>query len=542
MVYDVTVIVPEGRDRDEGYIRKEAGRILQAQGQRVNLNGAQLVIEKRSVDARRRQIKIVLRCRLYVGEKAAAAEESLPVWLPAASSGKTVVIVGAGPAGLFGALKLLEKGIRCIIVERGEQVSRRKVTIARISREGLVDGNSNYCFGEGGAGCFSDGKLYTRSDKRGNLAQVLRIFHHFGADPSILTAAHPHIGTDRLPTVIDAMRAQIEELGCRFLFGSRCADFIMEEKNGEKRVRGVRIQDTKSGEEQEIRADAVLLATGHSAADIYSLLARIAPDSLEAKGFAFGVRVEHPRALIDRIQYHGDADAARKLGAAEYRLTSQVDGRGVYSFCMCPGGFVVPSASSPGQIVINGMSAAGRNSAWSNAAIVVETHPEDIPEHFRREAEALGCSALAGLLARTRLEEETCRRGDGRQQAPAQRLTDYLARRESGNLPRTSYAPGLAASRLDEWLPPHLNGRLGEAFRIFDGKMKGYISDEALIIASETRTSTPVRILRDKASGESPVLHGLYPAGEGSGYSGGIASSAMDGIAQCERIMEALGA
>lgn len=541
MVYDVTVIVPEGRDRDEGYIRKEAGRILQAQGQRVNLNGAQLVIEKRSVDARRRQIKIVLRCRLYVGEKAAAAEERLPVWLPAASSGKTVVIVGAGPAGLFGALKLLEKGIRCIIVERGAQVSQRKVDIARISREGLVDGNSNYCFGEGGAGCFSDGKLYTRSDKRGNLAQVLRIFHHFGADPSILTAAHPHIGTDRLPAVIDAMRAQIEELGCEFRFGSRCADFIMEEKNGEKRVRGVRIQDTKSGEEQEIEADAVLLATGHSAADIYMTLARIAPDSLEAKGFAFGVRVEHPRALIDRIQYHGDAAAAQKLGAAEYRLTSQVDGRGVYSFCMCPGGFVVPSASSPGQIVINGMSAAGRNSAWSNAAIVVETRPEDIPDRFRQEAEALGCSALAGLLARTRLEEETCRRGDGRQQAPAQRLTDYLARRESGSLPRTSYAPGGVPSRLDEWLPPHLNGRLGEAFRIFDGKMKGYISDEALIIASETRTSTPVRILRDKASGESPVLHGLYPAGEGSGYSGGIASSAMDGIAQCERIMEALG-
>ncbi len=541
MVYDVTVIVPEGRDKDEGYIKQEAGRLLLAKGQRVNPGAGRLVVEKRSVDARRRQIKIVLRCKLYVGEEPESDEAALPQWLPASSSRKTVVIVGTGPAGLFGALKLLEKGIRCVIVERGSQVSQRKVDIARISREGLVDGNSNYCFGEGGAGCFSDGKLYTRSDKRGNLAQVLRIFNHFGADPSILTAAHPHIGTDRLPAVIDAMRQKIEELGCQFLFGHCCTDFIIEESAGEKRVRGVRVQDTKSGEEQEIRADAVLLATGHSAADIYMTLARIAPESLEAKGFAFGVRVEHPRALIDRIQYHGDAAAAQKLGAAEYRLTSQVDGRGVYSFCMCPGGFVVPSASSPGQIVINGMSAAGRNSAWSNAAIVVETHPEDIPEHFRREAEALGCPALAGLLARTRLEEETCRRGDGRQQAPAQRLTDYLARRESSSLPRTSYAPGLVASRLDEWLPPHLNGRLGEAFRIFDGKMKGYISDEALIIASETRTSTPVRILRDKESGESPVLRGLYPAGEGSGYSGGIASSAMDGIAQCGRIMEALG-
>ena len=541
MVYDVTVIVPEGKDKDEGYIKKEAVGLLQAKGQRIDTGTARLAVEKRSVDARRRQIKIVLRCKFYVGEEPLAEKAALPRWLPASSSRKTVVIVGTGPAGLFGALTLLEKGIRCIIVERGAQVSQRKVDIARISREGLVDGDSNYCYGEGGAGCFSDGKLYTRSDKRGNLAQVLRIFNHFGADSSILTAAHPHIGTDRLPAVIDAMRAQIEELGCQFLFGHRCTDFIIEESAGGKRVCGVRVQDTKSGEEQEIKADAVLLATGHSAADIYSLLARIAPESLEAKGFAFGVRVEHPRALIDRIQYHGDAEAAQKLGAAEYRLTSQVDGRGVYSFCMCPGGFVVPSASSPGQIVINGMSAAGRNSVWSNAAIVVETHPEDIPARFRTEAEAMGCPALAGLLARTWLEEETCRHGDGRQQAPAQRLTDYLARRESGSLPRTSYAPGLVASRLDEWLPPHLNGRLGEAFRIFDGKMKGYISDEALIIASETRTSTPVRILRGKASGESPVLKGLYPAGEGSGYSGGIASSAMDGIAQCGRIMEALG-
>ena len=541
MVYDVTVIVPEGRDKDEEFIKKEACRLLQAKGQRVNPGAGRLVVEKRSVDARRRQIKIVLRCKLYVGEEPVPEDSALPQWLPASSSRKTVVIVGTGPAGLFGALKLLEKGIRCVIVERGSQVPQRKVDIARISREGLVDGNSNYCFGEGGAGCFSDGKLYTRSDKRGNLAQVLRIFNHFGADPSILTAAHPHIGTDRLPAVIDAMRQKIEELGCQFLFGHCCTDFIIDESTGGKRVCGVRVQDTKSGEEQEIRADAVLLATGHSAADIYSLLARIAPESLEAKGFAFGVRVEHPRALIDRIQYHGDAEAIRKLGAAEYRLTSQVDGRGVYSFCMCPGGFVVPSASSPGQIVINGMSAAGRNSAWSNAAIVVETHPEDIPERFRKEAEGLGCPALAGLLARTWLEEETCLHGDGRQQAPAQRLTDYLARRESGSLPRTSYAPGLVASRLDEWLPPHLNERLGEAFRIFDGKMKGYISDEALIIASETRTSTPVRILRDKESGESPVLRGLFPAGEGSGYSGGIASSAMDGIAQCGRILEALG-
>ncbi len=538
MILDATIIVPEEKEKDEAYLKRAAQKELQTKGKRVNMNKAHLIVEKRSIDARHSQIKIVLRCKIYIGEEP-QDKDALPVWKPA-SSKKTVAIIGSGPAGLFGALKLLEKGIKCIIIERGEQVSQRKIDIARISREGIVGGDSNYCFGEGGAGCFSDGKLFTRSDKRGNLAQVIRIFNHFGADSSILTAAHPHIGTDRLPTVIDAMRKKIEELGCPFLFNTRCTDLIIEEKAVEKRVRGVKVTDTKSGSEKEISCDAVLLATGHSASEIYQMLARIAPESLVAKGTAFGVRVEHPRELIDRIQYHGDAEAAKKLGAAEYRLTSQVDGRGVYSFCMCPGGFIVPSASSPGQIVINGMSAAGRNSAWSNAAIVVETHPEDISERFRREAAGLGCSALAGLLARTWLEEETCRRGDGRQKAPAQRLVDYLARKESCDLPRTSYAPGVVVSRLDEWLPPQLNDRLSEAFRIFDGKMKGYISDEALIIASETRTSTPVRILRDRTSGASPVIKGLYPAGEGSGYSGGIVSSAMDGIAQCERIMEAL--
>ncbi len=540
MVYDVTVIVPEEKDKDEAYLKKEAGRILQAKGQRVNLAAARLVVQKRSVDARRSRIKIVFRCKLYIGEEP-LLPGSLPQWLPARSE-KTVAIVGSGPAGLFGALKLLEKGVRCVIIERGDQVSQRKADIARISREGNVDGDSNYCFGEGGAGCFSDGKLYTRSDKRGNLAQVLGIFKHFGADPAILTAAHPHIGTDRLPAVIDAMRQKIEELGCEFRFNSRCTDFIIEEKDGGKRVVGLKLKDTKDGRQTELACDAVLLATGHSATDIYRTLATLAPDSLEAKGFAFGVRVEHPRELIDRIQYHGDPAAAQKLGAAEYRLTSQVDGRGVYSFCMCPGGFIVPSASEPGQVVINGMSAAGRNSVWSNAAIVVETHPEDIPDRFRTEAEAMGCPALAGLLARTSLEQETCTHGDGTQKAPAQRLVDYLARRESRSLPRTSYTPGVVSSRLDQWLPPHLNRRLGEAFRIFDGKMRGFICDDALLVASETRTSTPARIVRDKESGESPALKGLYPAGEGSGYSGGIASSAMDGMAQCERIMEALGA
>ncbi|MBQ9538019.1 MAG: FAD-binding protein, partial [Treponema sp.] len=341
--------------------------------------------------------------------------------------------------------------------------------------------------------------------------------------------------------VIDAMRGKIQELGCEFRFNCRCTGFIIQEKDGEKTVTGLKVKDTKNGTEDTIVCDAVLLATGHSATDIYMTLAALAPESLESKGFAFGVRVEHPRALIDSIQYHGDSAAARNLGAAEYRLTSQVDSRGVYSFCMCPGGFIVPSSSEAGQIVINGMSAAGRNSLWSNAAIVVETHPEDIPEQFQKQAKDMGCPALAGLLARNWLEKETCKHGDGNQKAPAQRLLDYLAQRESPSLPRTSYTPGIVSSRLDEWLPPHLNKRLPDALRIFDEKMKGYISDEALIVAIESRTSTPVRILRDKSSGQSPAIKGLYPAGEGSGYSGGIASSAMDGMAQCACIIQSFG-
>lgn len=517
------------------------------------------VFSKKSLDARHGKAKFVMRYDVYIGEEAPSQEDLLPQWKSVKGSKcKSVLVVGSGPAGLFGALKLLEGGVKPIIIERGSDTKTRKVDIAKISTRGLLDSDSNYCFGEGGAGTFSDGKLFTRSNKRGNVGQVLRIFNHFGADASILTDAHPHIGTDKLPYIINAMRAKIIELGGEFYFNTRCTGFITSGKNS---VDGIKTVNTKSGEEKDFFADAVLLATGHSAGDIYELLAKTAPQALEAKTFAAGVRIEHPRATIDAIQFHG-----RKMpNAAEYSLTSQQTGssktgnaasygkedeRGVYTFCMCPGGFVVPSATESGTIVVNGMSAAKRNSNWSNSAVVVETRPEDIPEKFKEMAKKNGCSALAGLYFRSSIEREAflqANTGSGGnsmegQKAPAQLLEDFLSHKKSPQekLPKTSYFPGITSSRLDQWLPAQIARRMEKAFKEFNKKMKGFICGEALLIAPETRTSTPVRILRDRESYECCALKKLYPAGEGSGYSGGIVSSAMDGINACAKIMERL--
>lgn len=517
------------------------------------------VFSKKSLDARHGKAKFVMRYDVYIGEEAPSQEDLLPQWKSVKGSKcKSVLVVGSGPAGLFGALKLLEGGIKPIIIERGSDTKTRKVDIAKISTRGLLDSDSNYCFGEGGAGTFSDGKLFTRSNKRGNVGQVLRIFNHFGADASILTDAHPHIGTDKLPYIINAMRAKIIELGGEFHFNTRCTGFIT---NGKNSVDGIKTVNTKSGEEKDFFADAVLLATGHSAGDIYELLAKTAPQALEAKTFAAGVRIEHPRATIDAIQFHG-----RKMpNAAEYSLTSQQTGssktgnaasygkedeRGVYTFCMCPGGFVVPSATESGTIVVNGMSAAKRNSNWSNSAVVVETRTEDIPEKFKEMAKKNGCPALAGLYFRSSIEREAflqANTGSGEnsmegQKAPAQLLEDFLSHKKSPQekLPKTSYFPGITSSRLDQWLPDQIARRMEKAFKEFNKKMKGFICGEALLIAPETRTSTPVRILRDRESYECCALKKLYPAGEGSGYSGGIVSSAMDGINACTKIMERL--
>ena len=542
MQKEITITIKPEEENNQNLYKKLVKIELKKQNILLpkNQDEINLVFVKKSIDARHGQQKIHLRFKVFIGEKPTAEEidgrNFVPEWKKADGK-KSVIVVGSGPAGLFGALKLLESGIKPIIIERGKNTKERRQDIALISTKSKVDSDSNYCFGEGGAGTFSDGKLYTRSNKRGNINSVLQIFAFFGADQKILTDAHPHIGTDKLPQIINNMRNKIIELGGEFLFEERLVDFILEEKNGSKEIKGVKIQNTQTGKKIEIFADAVLLATGHSANDIYTLIASKAPAALEAKTFAAGVRVEHPRELIDSIQFHGNAKP--ELGAAEYRVTTQIDGRGVYSFCMCPGGFVVPSATSADGIVVNGMSAAKRNSKWSNAAIVVEIRPEDVPQKFVKMAEDAGCSQLAGLFFRTEIENLAAKNGDG-QSAPAQRLTDFLEGRKSETLPQSSYTAGLVSSELDKWLPKHISERLKSGFKEINKNMHGFICDDALMIAPETRTSTPVRILRDKENCQCIAIKKLYPAGEGSGYSGGIVSSAMDGIKCCSEIAKIL--
>lgn len=529
MITEVTITVLPDDEKNKNLIEK----LILKELAKKNVSAGKKhipVFVKKSIDARHGQLKYHLRYKVFIDEEPGEVKTSaLPEW-KSADGKKTVIIVGSGPAGLFGALKLLEKGIKPVIVERGERTSDRKKSIAKISTQDLVDSDSNYCFGEGGAGTFSDGKLYTRSNKRGDISKILQIFVRFGADEKILTDAHPHIGTDKLPAVINAMRNFIIEKGGEFYFNSKCTGFIGKNNC----ITGISMENIKSGEKLELKGDAVLLATGHSASDIYEMLAKISPHSLEAKTFAMGVRVEHPRTLIDSIQYHGRTEG---MAAAEYRLVTQVEDRGVYSFCMCPGGFVVPSATGPDEIVVNGMSAAGRNSKWSNAAIVVETRPEDIPEEFVQRAKGAGCKALAGLYFRKYIEEETKKQGKG-QAAPAQRMTDFLANRETKDFPPSSYTPGIVSSRIDIWMPEQIAGRLAQGFLDFGKNMKGFVNKDAVLIASETRTSTPVRILRDKESCESVAIKNMYPAGEGAGYAGGIVSSAMDGEKVCQAISE----
>ena len=532
MIYETTITILPEEEKNTSLLESKVLKQLNIKNKKeVNA----FVLQKKSIDARKGKIKFHLRYAVYVGESPEDKKFS-PKWKKV-NGEKKVIVVGSGPAGLFASLQLLESGIKPILIERGSRTSKRKTDIAKISTTGIVDANSNYCFGEGGAGTFSDGKLFTRSNKRGDISKILSIFNYHGANENILSDAHPHIGSDKLPKIINNMIDTIINFGGEVYFDKICTDLILEKTSDDKFIaKGIRCGS------EAIFADAVILATGHSATDIYQMLNSVAIKNkidvskiLEEKTFAVGVRVEHPRTVIDKIQYHGK-DRTENLPAAEYRLTTQVDERGVYSFCMCPGGLVVPSSSSPEEIVVNGMSPSSRNSKWSNAAIVVEVRPEDAKQILKENNIDLENSELASLKFRTYLEKLTYQNGSGIK-APAQKLSDFINGVESKSFPETSYTPGLISSRLDLWLPKFIHQRLQKAFVKFNENMKGFICDKAILIASETRTSTPVRILRDKETLQSPVIQNLFPAGEGSGYSGGIVSSAMDGENVAKKIL-----
>ena len=469
-------------------------------------------ILKRSIDARQRTIYVNLTLRVYIQEEPADEVYEKTVYQDV-SRGRSVVVVGAGPGGLFAALRLVELGLRPIVVERGKNVHDRKKDLALITKNQQVDEESNYCFGEGGAGAYSDGKLYTRSKKRGNVEKILRVFCQHGASIDILVDAHPHIGTDKLPAVIENMRNTILSCGGEVHFQTRMTRLVIE---GD-RVVGIEAQRTTDGAELEFRGP-VILATGHSARDVYRYLSE-AKVEIEAKGIAVGVRLEHPSQLIDQIQYHNREGRGKYLPAAEYSYVTQVDGRGVYSFCMCPGGFVIPAATGPEQIVVNGMSPCSRGTKWSNSGMVVETRPEDIE----------GDDPLRVMRFQEKLEADCWLQGNRRQTAPAQRMADFVAGKLSYDLPRSSYAPGIVASPLHFWLPKSVADRLRQGFRIFGQKSKGFLTNEAVLIAVETRTSSPVRILRDAETLQHIRLQGLFPCGEGAGYAGGIVSAGVDG-------------
>ena len=501
---------------------------------------------KRSIDARQRQVMVNLTLEVFIDEDPTSLSYER-IHYGDVSRAPQAVVVGAGPGGLFAALRLVELGVRPIVIERGRDVNGRKKDIAAISRDHIVDSESNYSFGEGGAGAFSDGKLYTRSKKRGNVQRILSIFCQHGASTDILADAHPHIGTDRLPGIIERMREQIKSSGGEVHFQTRVDGLLFSADGG--RVVGVRTADGKEFH------GPVILATGHSARDVYRYLHQAGVE-IEQKSLAMGVRLEHPSHLIDQIQYHNRQGRGKYLPAAEYSFVQQVQNRGVYSFCMCPGGFVVPAATGPEQLVVNGMSPANRGSKWSNSGMVVETRPEDIDgELMPFLLEAMSDESFAAahtdfddkhnplrmMYAQEALERAAWIQGGRSQVAPAQRMADFVNNRLSADLPKSSYNAGLVASPLHFWLPKFITTRLQEGFKAFGRRSRGFLTDEAILIATESRTSAPVRILRTPETLQHIRLEGLFPCGEGAGYAGGIVSAAMDGERCAEALSQTLG-
>lgn len=478
-------------------------------------------IIRRSIDARN---DILYRYRIEVGKPDEAMQEYVLPEYRDVSAAEPVVIIGAGPAGMFAALRLLMRGYKPVILERGKDVHERKFDMARLSKEGKVNPDSNYCFGEGGAGTFSDGKLFTRSSKRGDIREVLHQLVRFGADPSILIDAHPHIGSDRLPAVVENIRECIVGHGGEYHFNSRVTDIVKRTDGSFDVYAGSGLSDGAG--KAVFSSRKVILATGHSARDIYEMFDRKGWE-IQAKGFALGVRVEHPQSLVNRIQYHGKYQPF--MPVAEYSFVTQVEGRGVFSFCMCPGGILVPAATAEGELVLNGMSNSQRNSRWANSGVVVQIEPEDLPEYA-------GYGPLA-LLRFQQDVEKSMFDYTGSLKAPAQRMMDFCRRIPSDGLPQTSYHPGAVNAPLHELLPEHVSIRLKYAFpEIGNKKMHGYYTNDALLLGVESRTSSSVRIPRDPETFEHTQVKGLYPCGEGAGYAGGIVSSALDGINCASRI------
>ena len=483
---------------------------------------------KKSIDARQRTIFVNLKIRVYINE-VPQDDEYEHTEYQNVEGRPQVVVVGEGPGGLFASLRLIELGLRPVVLERGKDVRERKMDLAQITKTQKVDPESNYCFGEGGAGAYSDGKLYTRSKKRGNVNKILNVFCQHGASTSILADAHPHIGTDKLPRVIENMRNTIIKCGGEVHFQTKMTRLVVE---GE-RVTGGEAVDLKTGGELTFRGP-VILATGHSARDVYRLLVE-SNIHIEAKGIAVGVRLEHPSQLIDQIQYHNREGRGKYLPAAEYSFVTQVEERGVYSFCMCPGGFVIPAATGPQQLVVNGMSPSNRGTQWSNSGMVVELHPDDVGGD--------SSDPLCMMHFQEKLERDCWQQGNMKQTAPAQRMADFVNNRLSYDLPKSSYAPGLISSPLHFWMPPFVAKRLQEGFKKFGKMSHGFLTNEAVLIATETRTSSPVRIARDPATLQHVTVQGLFPCGEGAGYAGGIVSAGVDGercAEMCAQYVEAL--